>query len=116
MAEKLTIIRGDSAEIDVTFEDADGIAIDLTGKAVFFTVKTIDGIEKTDDSEAKISKKITVHTDPTAGKTQIALTSAETNLTPGDYLYDLQIVNGSDVISTTRDIVEIVQDVTKRIV
>lgn len=115
MAEKLTIIRGDSAEIDVTFEDADGVAINLTGKSVFFTVKELDDIDGDDDSEAKISKKITSHSDPTAGKTQIALTAEDTDLTPKDYLYDLQIVSGSEVISTTKDFMEIIQDVTKRI-
>lgn len=116
MAEKLTIIRGDSAEIDVKFEDVDGLPINLTGKAVFFTVKEIDGINKTDDSEAKISKKISVHTNPTAGETQIVLASEDTDLTPKDYLYDLQIVSNGDVISTTKDYLEIIQDVTKRIV
>lgn len=115
MAEKLTIIRGDSAEIDVTFEDVDGTPINLTGKSVFFTVKEIDDIDGEDDSEAKISKKITVHTDPTAGETQIALSSEDTDLSPKDYLYDLQIVSGGDVISTTKDFLEIIQDVTKRI-
>lgn len=116
MAEKLTIIRGDSAEIDVKFEDADGVAIDLTGKAVFFTVKEIDSIDGDDDTNAKISKKITVHTDQTAGETKITLTSEETDLIPKDYFYDLQVVNGTDVISTTKDVLEILQDVTKRII
>lgn len=115
MAEKLTIIRGDSAEIDVIFEDADGEAIDLTDKAVFFTVKEIDDIDGEDDSEAKISIKITDHTDPTAGETRITLTPSDTNLTPKDYLYDLQIVSNGDVISTIKDFMEVTQDVTKRI-
>ncbi len=115
MAEKLTIIRGDSAQIDVAFEDADGVAIDLTGKSVFFTVKNISDIDSANDDNAEIKKKITVHTDPTAGETKIALSPTDTAITPGEYIYDLQIVNGGEVISTNRDYLEIIQDVTKRV-
>jgi hypothetical protein len=114
--EKLQIIRGDSADIDVVFEDSSGVAIDLTNKSVFFTVKDQGELNTDNDDNAKISKKITSHTDPTAGKTKITLTPTDTDLTPKDYVYDLQLVNGeNNVISTQRDYLDIIQDVTKRI-
>jgi len=116
MAEtKLEIIRGDSQEITVTFEDVDSLPLDLTDKTVFFTVKNINGIDSDDDTDAKITKEITVHSDPTAGITIISLTPAETDIEPGEYFYDLQIVYNGSVISTIKDIVTIIQDVTKRI-
>jgi len=112
--DKFKIIRGDTENIIVTFKDSDGVAINLTNKVVFFTVKEVDAIDEIYDTNAKISKKITVHSNPTAGETTIALTSEDTNLTPKDYLYDLQIV-GNGVVSTLSNLIEVVQDITKRV-
>jgi len=115
MEEKLTIIRGDSPEIDITFTDAEEIPVDLTGKVVFFTVKKYNDINSDDDDDALISKKIETHTDPTNGKTQLNLSSEDTDINAGDYLYDLQLVSGLSVISTERNIIKIIEDITKRI-
>lgn len=115
MSDNLQIIRGDSQEITTTFEDENGVAINLTGKTVFFTVRDINCISSSDDTDAIITKKITVHSDPTHGITKITLTKDDTNQEIKSYFYDLQIVSGSDVISTDRGTLEIIQDITKDI-
>jgi hypothetical protein len=112
--EKLQIIRGDSQSIAVTFEDEDGNALDLTGKTVFFTVKDIDDDADNDD-DALIKKEVTNHTDPTAGKTTITIASTDTDLTPNDYVFDLQVKDiVGNIMSTQRSVLEVVADVTRR--
>jgi hypothetical protein len=62
----------------------------LTDTSIFFTVKP-KGNSKSDDTDAIISKKITVHTDPTAGKSLLVLSSSDTDIPQGEYVYDFQL-------------------------
>jgi len=94
--QRINIIKGDDKTITVTFKDADGVVIDITGYTVFFTAKSNVNLA---DDEAEISKTITDHTDLTQGETQIILTNLETNINVGKYFWDLQIKDGSDRIS-----------------
>lgn len=108
------IIRGDDISIIVTCKDeTTGLAIDITGYSVFFTVKK--RIADADVS-ALVSKKVTSHTDPTAGQTTISLTHTETAvLKEGDYIYDFQLIDGSGNISSTqRSQFVVLDDVTIR--
>lgn len=108
----LTIIKGDTTPISVTLKDSAGVAIDITGATVFFTVK--ENKEKS-DNYAVIKKDVTSHTDPTAGITVINLTAAETSVKAGSYFWDIQIKYDDGTIqSTTSGICDIVQDVTTR--
>lgn len=111
--EKLTIIRGDSQSIDVVFEDDAGVKLNLTGKTVFFTVKKQDDLSANDDN-ALIKKTVTVHSDPTNGKTTIALSATDTDIEPANYFYDLQVKNGADIMSTEKSYLEIISDITRR--
>lgn len=108
----LTLIRRDDVDLDLTFTDKDGEAINLTGCTVFFTMKE----KKTDtDDDAVIQKEITDHTTPLEGKTRVTLTNSETDITPRHYFYDVQIVDTDDkVISSSVGQIKILQDVTIR--
>ena len=112
MGNILQVYRGDNKTYDLTFTDSNNTAIDITGYTVFFTVKK----NKTDtDANAKISKTITSHTNPTTGQTQISLTSTDTDITVRKYYYDIQIKDVSDRITTVvSDTFEIKQDITIR--
>ena len=113
--EKLTIIRGDDVSITLTYTDADGVAIDITGYSVFLTAKDEVDDDAT-DADAIITKKVTVHSDPTNGETVIALTDADTDVALGDYFADIQVVTGTgDVASSDRFILTVRGDVTRRI-
>lgn len=103
------IIRGDTASLDF---HVDGV--DLTGSTVFFTAKpTISN--SADDSDAVIEKTVTSHSDPTNGDTVIELTSTDTNVTPGNYYYDIQIKDaGGSITSIPVRILEIFGDITRR--
>jgi len=79
----------------------DGAPEDITGWTIYFIVK-----EKQEDTDANavISKAITNHTDPTNGKTTIALTAGDTDLT-GSYVYGLSYLDdesNQDVLMTGR--------------
>ena len=68
----------------------DGTAQDITGWTIYFTAK-----EKMDDPDtsAVISKEITSHTNPTAGKTEISLSSSDTDIDVGNYYYSVDYLD-----------------------
>lgn len=108
----IKIIRGDDTTITVTFKDSDGVAIDITGATVFFTVKS--DIKDVDGS-ALISKDITSHSDPVNGITEVVLTNADTTIDTGTHLWDLQIkyTNGK-IQSVNAGKIQVSKDVTQR--
>lgn len=110
----LTIIRGDDTTIELTYQDGDGNAIDLTGATVFFTVKSAIDDDST-DADAIIQKDVTVHADAVNGRSDIDLTDSDTDVALGEYLGDIQIKNAaSDIVSSQAFAVEVVGDVTRR--
>lgn len=111
------VIRWDSYNVVVHFQNEDLTDINLTSNTVFFTVKDMFGIDWTTDTGAKISKTITIHTDPTHWKTLVPLTTTDTNLTPGEYVRDFQLKTATwDIHSTRSGTFVVIEDVTKRIV
>jgi hypothetical protein len=93
----IKIYRKDDADaISVTITDA-GAPVDITGWTFYFTAKTTCNIA---DDKATISKTITVHTDPTHGKTAIALSKTDTAVPAGNYVYDLISKNGAGKVQT----------------
>ena len=107
----LDIKRGDSWSRTIYFQDEDGAPIDITGWELRFTVKAkIDDL----DSAAVISKIITTFTDPTGGEAGISLSSADTDLTIGSYLWDIQAKSNLGQVTTCLEgILNISQDVTR---
>ena len=108
----LSIIRGDTASIEVQITQ-DGTPINITGYTVFFTAKKN---LSDSDASAAIKKDITSHSDPVNGKTLVSLAPADTSsLAIGNYHWDLQLKSGAGAItSVTKQILEIIEDVTIR--
>jgi len=96
--QNLSIIQGDSKTYTLTFRDAAGTALNITGWTVYFTVKQ----NYTDpDVSAILSKTVTVHTDPTHGITAIELEHADTeNLASGNYFYSIQTLTNASKFYT----------------
>ncbi len=93
----IKVFKGDDVTFTVTVTDSDGNAVDITGTTIWFTVKK----NKDDlDSDALIQKEVTSHTNPTGGISSIALTDADTGITPGQYFYDIQTVNSGGLVNT----------------
>jgi len=112
-SENLKITRGDSKAYLLEFTDGSGVVKDITGWTVFFTVT--DNLDAADDTHAQIVKTVTVHTDPTHGKTTINLLPADTNLL-GDYYYDIQIKYDGKVETIVAGVITFNADATKRTV
>ncbi len=88
------VIRGDTREVNCTFLQADGTtAIDLTGGTAYFTVSSSS--DPSSDSSAVIQKTATTFTSATTGQHTFGLTHTDTDITPGEYWYDVQFVDGS---------------------
>jgi len=113
---KLQTYRGDSKDIDLTFTTKTGSPVNITDFTIFFTVKDATNLSDTTDDGAVITKDVTVHTAPEAGQTRISLGTADTNITPNSYIYDIQVLNsGSSKVSTpVKGQFIVMQDVTKR--
>lgn len=80
----LTIDRKSTKGYEIIFTE-DGVALDITGWTVYFTVKEF----MTDtDANAKIAKEITSHSEPLNGITLLELTSEDTDLL-GNYYYSV---------------------------
>ena len=101
------LIRGDSATINFTAN------MDITGYTLFFTAKAALPTGS-DDSDAAIEVEVTEHTDPENGITVIPLSATDTNITPGTYYYDIQLVSGDNVISIPPRKLIVGYDVTRR--
>jgi hypothetical protein len=89
MTNRLSFYKENTVTIDLNFTD-----VDLTGATVYFTLKS-DYDDDATDSTALISKDVTVHTNPTAGETAVILTPTDTNITPGNYYYDVKLEKAS---------------------
>jgi len=81
----LEFFRKSSKTYELIFEK-NGISEDITGWSIYLTVK--ENMEDT-DTNAKISKTVTVHSEPTNGKTLISLTSSDTDILAGMYWYSI---------------------------
>jgi hypothetical protein len=110
---KIRIIKRDDITFDCEFKNG-CVAVDLTGATVFFTVKTLANADSLDTS-AVISKTITSHYDPTNGKTRIELSSTDTDITAGNYWFDIQLKDTANKISSCeKGQIEVLQDITRR--
>lgn len=85
----IEINRGDSFDMALRFKDEQEDPINITDVVVVFTIK-----EKTyrPDTDAQVTKTVTIHDSPEYGETHVHLTPAETaSLSKGVYDYDLQM-------------------------
>lgn len=112
---KISLIRGDSRNIDVTFLQSDGVTpVDLTGGTAYLTVNISS--DPTDDTAAAIQKNVTTHTAPTLGQTRITLSPTDTSaLTAGTYYYDVQFKDAAGtILSQKQDTFTLTADITRR--
>ena len=109
------LIQGDDEAITVTFKDEDGVAIDITGYTVFFTIKKRPD-EDSDDSDAIFKATITSHTDPANGITTIDIPrDTMADIEARRYVYDLQLKDTSDKINSSKyGVLEVINDITNR--
>lgn len=93
---KLTIKRGTTYGFTVNYErNGDP---DITGATIYFTMKSVEYDSDDDDSDAVISKTITIHTNPTEGTSSFELTPEDTYIDPTSYYFDIRIKDADDKV------------------
>jgi hypothetical protein len=108
--------KGATKVYPLTFTE-NSVAVDITNWIVFFTVKKYMNAE---DDDADIKHNIGLlqdyeHTNPTEGETKVSLGASDTNLTPGNYYYDITIKkDGGDIVPVVGGTLTVLQPVTTR--
>lgn len=96
---EITINRGDTYTRNINLKDSAGDAIDASGWTIYFTVrKAFADISVSSDADALITKTVA---GDVSGIQTLTLTSTQTNINPGSYLYDIQIKKSDDTISSS---------------
>lgn len=116
MANLANIDRGTKYSITGTYSDDDGVAVDITSSAIYFTVKSEKFDTAAADAGATISKNGTI-TDGPSGTYAITLTPTDTYVTPGNYYYSIKIDvadDGTDVKLLASGRVKVVGNTTNR--
>lgn len=108
----LELRRGDTKVYALHFTDSSGEDINITGWTVFFTASADP--EPTNDDNAIIKKTVTVHSDPTNGRTTVILSATDTNIL-GDYYYDIQVKRvDNSIITVIQGLLTFNADQTRR--
>ena len=108
----LVTYRGDDMLISLTFKDSNGVAIDITGWTIFFTIK-----KTKDDTDAAsvYEQDITTIPNPTLGVLQFTIPHTVTQTLTGSYWYDIQVKKLDGTIQTvTNGNINFERDVTRR--
>lgn len=90
----LEIYRGESKRIDLTITDDNGNPINLSGYYLYYTVKRTYS-----DTENIINSVVTGHDSFVSGMTHVDLSSAETNICPGDYVAGFSLISSGSGVS-----------------
>lgn len=108
---ELSVFQKNDVTITINLQDSNGSAIDITGYTFYFSVKT----DETDtDVEGLITKKVTSHTDPTNGQTEVALSDSDMDITPGKYFYDVKMKDSSGNLTTwVKDVFKVAYQITQ---
>jgi len=112
---RISLIRGDNNSFGVTFKKADGTLYNIKNWVVFFTVKTNRDLP---DAQASLQKIVTAFSDTTSGTSGSAnipiLPSDTTNLTPGEYDFDIQVcTDGSANYTVLKGKLDLEYDITR---
>jgi hypothetical protein len=89
--------RGDTYANVLTFKNADGTALNLTG---YTLVLTVDRRREPSDGTTQLFQLTGTLTDAPNGKASFTPTLMQAGATPGTYYYDVQLTDGSGAIKT----------------
>ena len=102
--------RGDDIQLTLNVTDPDGVVVDITGATIVFTLKADPELDP--DSSALIQQTAAL-TDPTNGVALIMVPNGDTDITPGNYHYDFELLDSAGKVTTLiASTVNVLQDVT----
>ena len=115
MKQSMKLKRGNPYSKSISFADENGNALNLTGRTIFCSIKSIDDNADT-DVDALITKSIINHTSPTTGVSVLTLSETDTDINPGIYKCDMKVYGDGINANTDTFYVEIERPVTERII
>jgi hypothetical protein len=109
----ISVIEGVDVTTVIKFVK-NSVAIDITWRTIFFTVKARDDFSK-DDSSAIFKKNITSHTNPSSWISSLVIDASDTDDQDlGEYKYNFLLKDGSGKLQATkRGVFEIIENVTQ---
>lgn len=102
--------RGDSYRLPITLLNKAGGALNLTGSSFLFTVNSN---ERPSDTSTQMFQVIGVVDDPLTGEVYFIPTEDQTNIASGTYYYDIQMAQGTNRRTLSKNKFKILQDITK---
>lgn len=103
--------RGDTTLFTLTITDGSGTAINITGYTITLTV---DPSDEPSDATGNLFSLVATVTDGPNGVATFELSAAQADQVPGEYFYDIQMLDTSGRIRTiTKGSWDVVQDITK---
>lgn len=108
----IKIKRNDTYSDVLKTLDCNGDLVDASGWTIYFTVRSsIPATTIVDDTDAVISKTIT---GLASGEHTLTLTKTETDIAPGDYVFDIQIDYGDGTQKSSETGILVIQpDITR---
>lgn len=114
----LTIIRNDSVTATATITDSNNAAVNINGYKGYLTVKAALNTtsDVNDDNTAALQTSQTI-SDPTgAGIVSFGLIPSQTNILPGTYVYDVEVIAPTGAVySSGWDSFTVNADVTRAV-
>lgn len=110
------VIRNDSLTVTATITDSSNNPININGWKGYLTVKTsLNTTSDVDDDPGLIQITVPSISDPNGtGVVSFAFTPSATNVLPGNYVYDVEVISPSgNIYSSLEDQFNIVADVTR---
>jgi len=105
--------KGNPYSKSVEIKDSDGKALDLTGRTIFCSIKSLRDDADT-DADALITKEVTSHSEPTKGLSVITFSAADTDIEPGLYVADIKVYGEGFNANTDPFYIEIIRPKTER--
>ena len=112
MSNILNVYRGDDANIEITVTDKDGDAFSLAS----LHNATLSVKELETSTEYLLQRKGSVQGDPADGVVLFAISHTQTEVTPGTYYYDVQLVfNDGSVYTAVKNSWICIYDITRNL-
>lgn len=113
--QELTIVKGDTLELEISVRDNSNAPFSLQGAKIFFTVKPNPDLP---DEQAVIQIIQTEHVYPDRGISLIVIPASQTaNLSSKQmYYYDVRLVKNDKVYTLAYGVIKVIKSITTRIV
>jgi len=110
-AKSICIVRGDSTPMTFQMQDENSVDIDITGRSYLMSVNTEENPVAPTTNTFQLTGALGAG--PPTALVTFTPTVVNTDITPGEYYYDIQETNGAALRTVVKGVFEVQQDITK---